>query len=201
MFSHAKTAVLILAAATQLAVAGVTSLSPKVIDLSASELQRRAACSSPGVVNGQCGRYYRNGGCDNQIGQIAPDVSPNCYENGSVFQGRAGLTFISAAELATETRRALLALRLLGTVHTAPTAYFTRTTAVNASLGRLEILYSAGIRNATLLQTAGLHIASFAGSSVNSLVCAMLLLKDAVELSFDNKTSGPTFSHSLRCYT
>lgn len=60
--------------ATQL-VAGLaidTSLNP--VDLEASELQRRSACATGGVINGQCGRYYRGRGCDDQIGSIDPGV-------------------------------------------------------------------------------------------------------------------------------
>ncbi|KAI5928597.1 hypothetical protein F4810DRAFT_11951 [Camillea tinctor] len=58
------------------------NISPRVVNLDASELQRRSACASPGVANGQCGRYYRNGGCNDQIGAIDPgSCSGTCYQS------------------------------------------------------------------------------------------------------------------------
>ncbi|KAK5655190.1 hypothetical protein OQA88_6089 [Cercophora sp. LCS_1] len=54
--------------------------SPKVVSLEASELQRRAACASAGVVNGQCGRLYRSSGCNDQIDAFDPGrCSGTCH--------------------------------------------------------------------------------------------------------------------------
>ena len=69
---------LILSLAAQLAAGVALDYSPKPINLEATELQRRAACAVPGVVNGQCGRYYRGSGCGDQIAAIDPGVSIPC---------------------------------------------------------------------------------------------------------------------------
>ena len=66
---------LILSLAAQLAAGVALDYSPKPINLDTTELQRRAACAVPGVVNGQCGRYYRGSGCGDQIAAIDPGVS------------------------------------------------------------------------------------------------------------------------------
>lgn len=60
--------------AAKLAAGAVIDTSPQVIDLDATELQRRADCNPSGVVNGQCGRYYRGTGCQDQRGAIGPGV-------------------------------------------------------------------------------------------------------------------------------
>lgn len=60
--------------AAQLAAGSVIETSPQVIGLDATDLQRRAACTAAGVVNGQCGRYYRGTGCNDQIGAVGPGV-------------------------------------------------------------------------------------------------------------------------------
>ncbi|KZL87097.1 hypothetical protein CI238_01658 [Colletotrichum incanum] len=77
---------LVLLLAAELVAAAVVGLpkdySPEVIDLDASELQRRAACAAAGVVNGQCGRYYRGTGCSDQIGANGPGrCSGTCYRS------------------------------------------------------------------------------------------------------------------------
>jgi len=77
---HFQTALVLLASQLVAGLAVDTSLKP--ISLEASELQRRSACASGGVVNGQCGRYYRGTNCQDQIGSIDPGVClppiPSC---------------------------------------------------------------------------------------------------------------------------
>lgn len=70
---------LLILLAAKLAAGAAIDTSPQVIDLDATELQRRAACAAAGVVNGQCGRYYRGTGCNDQIGAIDPGV--RCHRN------------------------------------------------------------------------------------------------------------------------
>lgn len=60
--------------AAKLAAAAAVGTSPQVVDLDATDLQRRAACAAAGVVNGQCARYYRGTGCNDQIGAVDPGV-------------------------------------------------------------------------------------------------------------------------------
>lgn len=66
----------------KLAAAAAVGTSPQGVDLDATDLQRRAACAAAGVVNGQCARYYRGTGCNDQIGAVNPGVShffqPEC---------------------------------------------------------------------------------------------------------------------------
>ena len=71
---HFQTVFILLASQLVAGLAVDTSLKP--ISLEASELQRRSACAAAGVVNGQCGRYYRGTGCQDQIGSIDPGVRP-----------------------------------------------------------------------------------------------------------------------------
>ncbi|KAG6361362.1 hypothetical protein INS49_009589 [Diaporthe citri] len=55
--------------------------SPQVVDLDA-ELLRGNGCAAAGVVNGQCGRYYRATGCKDQIGAVGPGkCSRTCYKS------------------------------------------------------------------------------------------------------------------------
>ncbi|KAK2599833.1 hypothetical protein N8I77_011556 [Diaporthe amygdali] len=74
-----------------LAAGAVMPTSPQVIDLDATELQRRSACAAAGVVNGQCGRYYRNTGCNDQIGSVDPGrCSGTCYKSSdTIYSVRA----------------------------------------------------------------------------------------------------------------
>ncbi|KAI1316745.1 hypothetical protein F5Y16DRAFT_406797 [Xylariaceae sp. FL0255] len=55
--------------------------SPKPIDLDIAQLEARGhGCALGGVVNGQCGRYYRDADCGDQIAAIGPgDCSKQCY--------------------------------------------------------------------------------------------------------------------------
>lgn len=50
------------------------AFSPQVVDLDSTKLQRDSGCAAAGVVNGQCGHYYRSGGCNDEIGKIGPGV-------------------------------------------------------------------------------------------------------------------------------
>ncbi|KAI2605718.1 uncharacterized protein GGS25DRAFT_497774 [Hypoxylon fragiforme] len=68
-----KTLAMLLAA--ELATSTAIGFSPQIINLDATKLKRGNGCASPGVTNGQCGRYYRNEGCNDQIGSIDPGVS------------------------------------------------------------------------------------------------------------------------------
>ncbi|KAK2029947.1 hypothetical protein LX32DRAFT_342432 [Colletotrichum zoysiae] len=79
-----KNLVLLLAAelASAAALVAPRDYSPEVINLEATELQRRAACAAAGVVNGECGRYYRGTGCNDQIGANGPGrCSGTCYSS------------------------------------------------------------------------------------------------------------------------
>jgi hypothetical protein len=86
----AQNILVLLAAQLVASVAVDTSLKP--INLEASELQRRSACAAAGVVNGQCGRYYRGTGCNDQIGSIDPGVSLSLLWN-ALFIKTAKLTY------------------------------------------------------------------------------------------------------------
>ncbi|KAI1120062.1 hypothetical protein F5Y10DRAFT_283587 [Nemania abortiva] len=57
--------------------------SPNPIDLDLAQLDSRGnGCAVPGVVNGQCGRYYRGTGCGDQIAAIGPGkCSTQCYSS------------------------------------------------------------------------------------------------------------------------
>ncbi|KAM7198210.1 hypothetical protein V8F20_006237 [Naviculisporaceae sp. PSN 640] len=77
---HFSPAVLALLAPLVAGLAVDTSLKP--VSLEASELQRRAACAAGGVINGQCGRYYRGQNCGDQIGAIDPgQCQGTCYSS------------------------------------------------------------------------------------------------------------------------
>ncbi|KAJ0303501.1 uncharacterized protein N0V96_000468 [Colletotrichum fioriniae] len=74
--------VVLLAANLATSAAVAVGTSSDVINLDATDLQRRAACAAAGVVNGQCGRYYRGTGCSDQIGAIGPGrCSGQCYSS------------------------------------------------------------------------------------------------------------------------
>ena len=75
MFANAKVLVLLLAAELSAAnVVARTDSGLEIIDLSDPVAAAAAGhgCAAPGAVNGQCGRYYRSGGCNDQIGSIDP---------------------------------------------------------------------------------------------------------------------------------
>ncbi|KAJ8111306.1 hypothetical protein ONZ43_g5653 [Nemania bipapillata] len=57
--------------------------SPVPIDLDVATLESRDhGCAVPGVVNGECGRYYRSTGCEDQIAAIGPgECSSQCYSS------------------------------------------------------------------------------------------------------------------------
>ncbi|KAK4171610.1 hypothetical protein QBC36DRAFT_365875 [Triangularia setosa] len=78
--------ILLLIAANLVATMPALDNSPKPINLEATELQRRAACAVAGVVNGQCGRYYRGTGCNDMINAIDPGrCSGTCYSSGDAI--------------------------------------------------------------------------------------------------------------------
>ncbi|KAI3341640.1 hypothetical protein F4824DRAFT_496393 [Ustulina deusta] len=57
--------------------------SPQPVDLDVARLESRGhGCGLPGVVNGQCGRFYRGSGCSDQIRSIGPGrCSRECYSS------------------------------------------------------------------------------------------------------------------------
>lgn len=99
---------LLLIAANLVASIPAMDNSPKPINLEATELQRRSACAVAGVVNGQCGRYYRGTGCNDMINAIDPGVRP------SLFSPSCPSNIRKLISLKTEMQRHLL---LLGRCH------------------------------------------------------------------------------------
>ncbi|KAI1171527.1 hypothetical protein F4777DRAFT_49511 [Nemania sp. FL0916] len=57
--------------------------SPNPVDIDVAQLEGRGhGCALGGVVNGQCGRYFRGAGCSDQIEAIGPGkCSKQCYSS------------------------------------------------------------------------------------------------------------------------
>lgn len=70
----------------------LSEFSSPVVDIDAHQLVARSGCAAAGVVNGQCGRYYRATGCNgnDQIGAIDPGVCLSIL--GLVFENSISLT-------------------------------------------------------------------------------------------------------------
>ncbi|KXH52687.1 hypothetical protein CSIM01_11299 [Colletotrichum simmondsii] len=184
--------VLLLAANLASGAAVAVGTSSDVINLDATDLQRRAACAAAGVVNGQCGRYYRGTGCSDQIGAIGPGVSLNSlnasslapvppfklplhystYERSSQ-RHKTDLNDDSshrdAAGNATPPPMPSPASGLSATVPMGLTVTCTMTAIVRTRLARLEtLLLVAG--SVTRLRAGRLGIASCAGTGARLLV-------------------------------
>ncbi|KAI1148779.1 hypothetical protein F4825DRAFT_454114 [Nemania diffusa] len=69
--------------AVKLAIGAAVDYSPKPLDLSVAQLETQGhGCALAGVVNGQCGRFYRGDGCSDQIEAIGPGhCSKQCYSS------------------------------------------------------------------------------------------------------------------------
>lgn len=131
-----KNIIVILAA--QLAAGFAVGTSPQVIDLDATDLQRRAACAAAGVVNGQCGRYYRGTGCNDQIGAVGPGVCP-CTNLNCRHLVCADSWHRSAVELVINPPMPSAASALLVMVPMALTVIFSMMTTASGRLERLEM--------------------------------------------------------------
>ncbi|KAL8289451.1 hypothetical protein RB601_005380 [Gaeumannomyces tritici] len=82
MFSVTKTVIFVLAAGLANAVPfdAVDSVTVDPAALASGEVLRRAnGCGAAGIVNGECGRYYRGDSCSDLIGNIKPDCKKGCH--------------------------------------------------------------------------------------------------------------------------
>ncbi|KAL2883021.1 hypothetical protein SGCOL_001711 [Colletotrichum sp. CLE4] len=126
--------VVLLAANLATGTAVAVGTSSDVTNLDATDLQRRAACAPAGVVNGQCGRYYRGTSCSDQIGAIGPGVHLDLFDPASP------LWTLDAADNATTPPTPSPASEPSATGPTGPTVTCTTTTIAKTKLARLETL-------------------------------------------------------------